>query len=363
MPVKKIASFEVNFLQILDEMGKCDEKLLPKLSDDDLKKLYELMILARKFDEKCLNLQRQGRMGTYASILGQEAIQIAAAYALKKEDWMFPSFRESGSLVARGSPMNMVMQYWAGDERGQNVPPSVNNFPVAIPVGSQLLHAVGVAMGAKLKGDKIVSMVFFGDGATSEGDFHEAMNFAGTFKAPCVFICTNNQWAISVPRKSQTASETLAQKAIAYGFEGIQIDGNDALAVYKAASDAVEKARQGKGPTLIECYTYRMGDHTTADDAARYRDPKEVEAWKKKDPVDRFTKYLLAKKVIDDDFIKKVESRSVNSVEEAVKAFESVPAPNPDDIFDYTYEKLTKPLEEQKGYLKKILLEKGEKGG
>ncbi len=363
MPVKKLASFDVSYLQILDEAGNCDEKLKPGLSDDDLRKLYELMALARKFDEKCLNLQRQGRMGTYASILGQEATQIGSVYPMKKEDWLIPSFRESGAIVARGTPMRMLMQYWAGDERGQNVPPSVNNFPVAIPVGSQPLHAVGIAWAAKLKGDKIVTLAFFGDGATSEGDVHEAMNFAGVFKVPCVFLCSNNQWAISLPRSRQSASQTLAQKAIAYGFEGMQVDGNDVLAVYKSVSDAMEKARKGGGPTFIECFTYRMGDHTTADDASRYRDPKEVEAWKSKDPISRFKKYLLAKKVIDDEFVQKIESRCSNQVEESVKAFESVAPPDPKDIFAYTFKEMPKILKDQMDYLVDMIKQQGEKHG
>ncbi len=363
MSIKKLASFEVNYLQILDETGKCDEKLKPKISDEDLKKIYELMALARKFDEKCLNLQRQGRMGTYASVLGHEATQIAGVYAMKKEDWLVPSFRESGSVIARGTPMHMVMQYWAGDERGHNVPASINTFPIAIPVGTQLLHAVGLGWGAKLKKDKAVAVTFFGDGATSEGDFHEAMNFAGVFKSPCVFICSNNQWAISVPRKLQTASETLAQKAFAYGFDGIQVDGNDVFAVYKAVSEAIEKARNGGGPTMIECFTYRMGDHTTADDASRYRDPKELALWVKKDPVLRLRKYMLSKKIVDEQFFQKIESKCAYAVEEAVKAFEAVPAPSPEDIFRYTFEKMPRLLQEQMSYLNTTLKQKGEQNG
>jgi pyruvate dehydrogenase E1 component alpha subunit len=215
------------------------------------------MILSRVFDEKALNLQRQGRLGVYASMRGQEASIIGSAYALKKEDWIFPCFRENGALILRGYPMHQLFMYWGGDERGMQVPGNVNSFPVSIAVGTQTLHAVGAAYANQYLNKKVVNIVYFGDGGTSEGDFHEAMNFAGVFQVPAIFICENNQYAISVPRQKQTHSETIAQKAVAYGIEGIQVDGMDVFAVYKAAKDAVDKARNGKGPTLIECCTYR----------------------------------------------------------------------------------------------------------
>ena len=351
LPINTAKKFEIKFVQVLDESGKADEKLLPKLTTDELKELYEDMLLARVFDEKCVALQRQGRMGTYASGLGQEAAQVGSAHTLERKDWIVPSFRESAALLARGSPLAGIMRYWAGDERGHNLPQGVNNFPIAIPVGSQPLHAVGIAWASLLKKDGAVVLSFSGDGGTSEGDFSEALNFAGVFKTPCVFIVQNNQWAISVPRTKQTAAETIAQKAIAYGFEGIQVDGNDVLAVYKVVRDAVAKARSGKGPTLVECVTYRIADHTTADDAARYRTQKEVDAWKKKDPVLRFQKYLQSVNIWDASYETKVLSKCKNQVEEAVKDMESTPAPSVEDMFTYVYAEMTAELEEQKDYI------------
>ena len=216
-------------------------------------------------------MQREGRIGTYASIWGQEAAQVGSALALTDGDWIFPSFRESGVLVARGYPLWMLYRYWTGDERGMSAPEGLNVFPMSVPVGTQIPHATGAAWAMKLKGHKNVAAVYFGDGGSSKGDFHEGLNFAGVFKVPCVFLCQNNQWAISVPRSSQTAAKTIAQKGFAYGMEGLQVDGNDVVAVYKATKEAAEKARSGGGPTLIECFTYRLDDHTTADDSSRYR--------------------------------------------------------------------------------------------
>ena len=358
MVYETVSKFEVPYLQILDEFGKVDEKLMPKLSNEEIKTIYEIVVLSRIFDDKCINLQRQGRMGTYASIRGQEASEIGSAYALSKEDWMFPSFRESASLIARGVPMHQIMMYWAGDERGHNFTSSSNNFPISIPVGTQIPHAVGAAFAAKHLKHKVVTLVYFGDGGSSKGDFHEALNFAGVFKLPCVFLCQNNQWAISLPRKQQTASDTIAQKAASYGFEGIQIDGNDIFAVYKATKDAIEKARSGKGPTLIECITYRMSDHTTADDASRYRDSKEVELWKKKDPVERLRVYMQSKKIWTQDYENRVLSKSSNQVEEAVKEMESQPTPSHEDIFKYTFAEMPSLLKEQMDYLSNILKQK-----
>src|SRR3989344_8083214 len=311
MPLKTIQKFHIHYIQILNEHGACDEKLKPKLRPNEIKRLYEGMILSRAYDERALKLQRQGRLGTFASLLGQEAIHAGSALAIKDSDWIVPSFRCEGVFICKGLPIVNILQVYGGDERGYDVAKNFNITPFEITVGTQMLHGCGIAYGMKFKKKKSAVVTYFGDGATSEGDFHEAMNFAGVFKAPCVFICQNNQYAISVPVEEQTASKTLAQKAIAYGFEGIKVDGNDVFAVYKASDYALKKARAGKGPTLIECFTYRMSDHTTADDAKKYRGEKEVEEWKKKDPISRSEKYLKAKKIINDkyiaDVIKKAE--------------------------------------------------------
>jgi pyruvate dehydrogenase E1 component alpha subunit len=240
-----------------------------------------------------------------------------------------------------GYPMHMLFQYWSGDERGMKTPDDLNIFPLCIPVGTQVPHAVGAAMAAKYKKDKTAVICYFGDGGTSKGDFHEGFNMAGVFNLPIVFICQNNQWAISVPRERQTASKTLAQKAFAYGFEGIQVDGNDVFAVYKATKEALKKARNGNGPTFIECFTYRMSDHTTADDATRYRSKEEVEAWKQKDPALRLKLFMEKKRLWTEQYQSEIEDRSKAVVDEAVKVAEFIEHPHPKDMFAYTYEKLT----------------------
>jgi len=336
MPEKKI-EFSIKSISILDEAGGIDSALMPALSESQIKRMYELMILCRRFDSRALSLQREGRLGTYASVLGQEASQVGSALAIERTDWVFPSFREMAVYITLGYPMYMLYQYWSGDERGMFTPEGLNIFPLCVPVGTQVPHSVGVAMGARLKGDNIVVLCYFGDGGTSKGDFHEALNMAGVFKLPVVFICQNNQWAISVPRERQTASETIAQKALSYGFEGIVVDGNDIFGVYKVTSDAVKKARQGGGPTLIECYTYRLADHTTADDSSRYRDPREVEAWKKKDPIQRLRLYMEKTGLWSPQYQKEVEDASDRLVDEAVKEEEAIKPPSPEDMFGYTY--------------------------
>ena len=346
--LKTIKKFDVKRLEVLDKDGKCDKKLLPKLKKEDIKKLYEFMVLTRVFDQKALKLQRQGRIGTYASMEGQEATIIGSSYALEKQDWLFPSFRENGALILRGQPMEDLYRYWGGDERGMNIPKNVNNFPIAIPVGTQTLHAVGVAIGAKIKKDKTCSIVYFGDGATSEGDFHEAMNMAGVFKAPVVSICQNNQFAISVSRKKQTVSETLAQKAIAYGVKGIQVDGNDIFAVYKATKEALDNARNGNGSTLIECETFRINDHTTSDDAKKYRNEKDVEEWRKKDPIIRLVKYMKSIKLWNEEYGRKTSEKMNKDVENAVLKYENTKLPLVTDMFDYVFSELTPNLKEQR---------------
>ncbi|HEX2229585.1 MAG TPA: thiamine pyrophosphate-dependent enzyme, partial [Candidatus Binatia bacterium] len=245
-----------------------------------------------------------------------------------------------------------ILQYWAGDERGSHIPEDLNDYPISIPVSTQIPIAVGAALAAKTKGDAIAVMAYMGDGATSKGDFHEGLNFAGVFSAPVVFLCQNNQWAISVPLSRQTAAKTLAQKAVAYGFPGIQVDGNDVFAVYRAAHDALGRAREGKGPTFIECLTYRLGDHTTADDASRYRSREEVEGWRKKDPVERLRRYMETAGLWSKSYEETVRSEAKEEVEGAVHEVENFPPPDPLDIFRFTYHELPMDLKEQmEGFL------------
>jgi pyruvate dehydrogenase E1 component alpha subunit len=347
MPETIIESFNVRRLDILDEEGVVDTTLMPPLSDAEIKRIYELLVLSRTFDRYALSLHGEGRLRTYASILGQEASQVGSAFALKRSDWVFPSFREMSVYITMGYPPYKLFQYWAGDERGIRPPDDLNIFPVCVPVGTQVPHAVGAAMAAKYRKDRTVVVVYFGDGGTSKGDFHEGLNMAGVFKLPVVFICQNNQWAISVPRQRQSASKTLAQKAFAYGFEGIQVDGNDVFAVYRATREALDRARQGGGPTFIECFTYRISDHTTADDARRYRSDEEVEAWRQRDPILRLKLFMDKKGLWTEEYQRRVEESARNIIEEAVKKEESIGDPDPKDMFTYTYKSLARRQKRQ----------------
>jgi pyruvate dehydrogenase E1 component alpha subunit len=347
---------------ILDEQGTVVDDRMPNLSDEQLRGFYRWLIISRVADQKALNLQRQGRMGTYAPVLGQEAIQIGSASAMKPEDWLFPSYRELSACMIRGLPLSQVFLYWMGNEEGSRIPEDVRVFSVSVPVGTHILHAVGAAWAIKLRGERSVVVTYFGDGATSEGDFHEALNFAGVLKTPTVFICQNNQYAISVPIHRQTASRTLAQKAIAYGFDGLRIDGNDVFASFVATTAALDKARSGGGPSLIEAVTYRLGAHTTSDDPLRYRTEEEMEPWRRREPLVRLDRYLRSKRVIDDDYAQHVKSEAETIVEEAVAAAESAKDPEPADIFRYMFNEMPPNLKEQLESLTEALPARKEEG-
>lgn len=352
-------SADFPLFQILNESGKANEKLMPKLSREEMLKMYELMVLARVFDETAYAMQREGRILTFAPLKGQEASQIGSALALKKDDWMFPSFRENGAYLVRGMPAEMLYQYWAGDERGNKIPNDLKCFTVSVPVSTQIPHAVGAAWAEKLKKTNNIVLVYFGDGATSKGDFHEALNFAGVFKIPVVFVCQNNQWAISVPFSKQSGSKTVAQKAVAYGINGIRVDGNDVFAVYSAALAAVENARKNI-PTLIECFTYRLSDHTTADDASRYRSPEELAMWEKKDPILRMEKFLISRKILTEQLKKSIWDAAKTKISSAVKLSESSAGENPEDIFDFTFARLPAGLQREKKEFEEIFAQKRE---
>ncbi len=331
-------------LQILDEKGGVRADLDPRLPDGELRRIYADMVLGRAADLKAFTLQRQGRLGTYAPSRGHEGIQAGAAAAMAADDWFFPYFRDLGILLRRGIPLNLYFLYWMGHEDGMRVPDGVNAFTIAIPVGSQIVQAAGAGLAVRLRHLDRVVFSTLGDGATSEGDFHEGLNFAGVFKTPNVFICVNNQWAISTPRSRQTAAPTLAEKARAYGFAGVQVDGNDVLACYAAAKEAADRARAGEGPTLIEAYTYRMSDHTTSDDAARYRQAADVAEWEKKDPIERFRLYLRGRGLSDDASEKAVREAAVAAVEKAVAEAEAVPPPDIEELFRHTYAEMPPEL-------------------
>src|SRR5229473_3960880 len=341
-PIEPQSSIER--LSILDSEGNLDTALEPKLAADDLTRLYRAMVLGRRLDERMLKLQRQGRIGTFAPIKGQEASQIGSVFTLKPTDWLVPSFRETASMLWRGWPIEKLLSLYAGRLEGSSPGPEQRDLPVTIPVATQLPHAVGIAYGIQYRSEDAVVMTYFGDGATSEGDFHEACNFAGVWHVPVVFLCQNNQWAISVPVKKQTNSRTIAQKAIAYGFPGIQVDGNDVLAVYAAAREAVDRARAGDGPTLIECVTYRLGVHTTADDPTKYRTEEEVAMWEQKDPLTRFRAYLEKRNLLETN----LEQRIDEEIAEAVRRFESAPPADPLTMFDHVYAELPADLKAQR---------------
>jgi len=354
MPRKKInIPCKMEFLSVLDEKGKLDKNLEPDIPEDLLLKLYRAMLLGRRFDERMLSLQRQGRIGTFAPTSGQEASQVGSVAALRSSDWMVPSFREAAAQIWRGAPMENIILYFGGYNEGGRIEDTSKDLPISVPVASQILHAVGLGWAVNYRKTDEVVMVFFGDGATSEGDFHEGMNFAGVYQTPVIFLCQNNQWAISIPLSRQTHSETLAQKALGYGIPGIQVDGNDILAVYAAAKEAVERARSGGGPTMIECVTYRVTMHTTADDPKRYRTEDEVEGWKKKDPLVRFEKYLMDKKVATKDKFQAIETEVKEEIQAAVDRAEEQmkKLDDPLQMFEHAYAELPSSLKEQRAEL------------
>jgi pyruvate dehydrogenase E1 component alpha subunit len=365
MPRKKITiSEKVEYLSILNDKGQLDKKLEPDISEDVLLKLYRTMVLARKFDERLLNLQRQGRIGTFAPIKGQEAAQLGTIAHLRPSDWMVPAFRETAAELWRGRSLESIIIYNNGFGEGVDIPEDRNDLPISVPVGSQIIHAVGLGWAAKYRKKDDVAMTFFGDGATSQGDFHEGLNFAAVFQAPAIFVCQNNHWAISVPLAKQTRSKTLAQKALAYGLPGIQVDGNDILAVYAAAQEAVQRARTGGGPTLIECVTYRVAMHTTADDPTRYRSDEEVEKWSQRDPLPRFQKYLLDKGLLSEEKRLEVESAIMEEIQTAIDGAEKQMETlgDPIDMFDHAYAEMPPYLKEQKADLARELSGGGEEG-
>ncbi|MBN1155149.1 pyruvate dehydrogenase (acetyl-transferring) E1 component subunit alpha [candidate division KSB1 bacterium] len=334
-------------IQILDEHGNCDEQQIADLNDQDIHKMYRMMVLTRLWNEKALSLQRQGRLGTLASVRGQEAANIGMALPLREGDWFVPAFREFGALFTLDLPLTDQFLYWGGYERGARIPDDKRILPTCITVGAHLCHAVGIAIAAKLKGEKSVVVSSSGDGSTSQGDFHESLNMAAVYKVPVVFIIQNNHWAISTPFEKQTATKTVAEKAAAYDIEGVRVDGNDVFAVYETIKKYVELARKDFKPSLIELVTYRMGDHTTADDATRYRDAAVVDEWLKKDPIERLKKFLLKKRNWTEEEDEKLVKKLTAEVEEAVKQYENTETPDPSSMFAYMYHDMPWHLREQ----------------
>ncbi len=354
---------KVEYLSILDENGAVDPELEPDISDRFLLKLYRTMLLARRFDERLMNLQRQGRIGTFPPISGQEAAHLGTTAVLESSDWFVPAFRETTSEIWRGRSLESIIIYYNGFGEGAYIPEERKDLPLSVPVGSQILHAVGLAWAVKYRKTDRAVITYFGDGATSQGDFHEGLNFAGVFQVPAIFVCQNNHWAISIPINKQTRSRTIAQKALAYGIPGIQIDGNDILAAYAAGQEALERARSGDGPTLIECVTYRLTVHTTADDPRRYRSDEEVEDWKKRDPITRFQKYLVEKKLLSADKIEAIQTEVLGEIQTAVDNAEEQMQKmgDPMHMFEHAYAELPAGIRSQKAEFARELAEmKGE---
>lgn len=326
---------------------------------DAARDLFEGLIAARAFDTKGETLQKQGRLATYASFRGQEAAQIGSAATLTSGDWMVASYRDAAAMWRHGYPWVNLILGRSGDERGGEVPPGVRVLPPSITVGAHMLHAVGIAWAERIQGTSNCAITYFGDGATSEGDFHEAMNFAAVYRAPVVFMCQNNGWAISMPVERQTASETIAQKADAYGMTGARVDGNDVFAVLAATRDALARARAGEGPSLIEAVTYRVNPHTTADDPSRYRSDEEVADWEQRDPIARLRRYLESREAWSAEWEEDVRERTAADVEAAVTEAEGLAPFAATDVFEAMFAEPTTQLRDQLDVLRR---QEGEDG-
>lgn len=344
-----VARFEVEYTRFLDPQGEATQALPPfALDPAALLPLYRAMTQARLFDSKAIALQRTGKIGTFASALGQEAIGIGVAAAMRAGDVLVPSYRDHAAQLLRGVTMVESLLYWAGDERGNNFSGPREDFPICVPIATQVCHAAGCAYAFKLRREPRVAVCIIGDGGTSKGDFYEALNLGAVWQAPLVVVINNNQWAISVPRSQQSAAPTLAQKAIAAGIEGCQVDGNDIVAVHHLAQQALAKARTGGGPTLIEAISYRLGDHTTADDASRYRDPAVVEAQWAYEPIRRLRNYLLRLKAWGPQQEEQLIRECSEAVNAAVEAYLATPPPTAADMFDQLHAALPAGLAEQR---------------
>lgn len=348
---------KADVLQILNAEGEWNRELEPSIPEELLIKMYRTMVTVRTFESISFGLQRQGRIGFYIGAAGQEACSVGSTAVLDKEDWIFPAYREPGALLLRGETVQQLFHQLFGNEhdynRGRQMPNHFNSRKINVvtpssPIATQLPHAVGMAMAARYLGKKSIALTFFGDGATSENDFHSAMNYAGVFKAPVVFFCQNNGYAISLPTRRQTAAETLSQKAAAYGMPGVRVDGNDVLAVYSATKEAAERARSGGGPTMIEGITYRMGPHSSSDDPTKYRNEAELEEWRKKDPIKRFGAYLVARHVLSEKEISKIAEEVDAEVRAAAKNSEAAKKPPVESMFEDVYSEMTWNLKEER---------------
>ncbi len=353
---KVITGTGKDMFQILDDDGNYDSELEPNISRDRLLKMYRVMKTVRMFENISMGLQRQGRIGFYIGAGGQEACSVGSTAVLNDDDWIFPAYREPGALLLRGETVLQLFNQLFGNandyNKGRQMPNHFNSrirniATPSSPIATQIPHAVGMAIAARIKKKNAIALTFFGDGATSENDFHSGMNFAGVFNAPVVFFCQNNGYAISLPTRRQTNAETLAQKGTAYGIRSERIDGNDILAVYSATGRAVERARNGEGPTLIEAITYRIGPHSSSDDPTKYREKKEVDEWMKKDPIKRMRGYLKIKGYWDDAKEQQLTEDIDSEIREAVKKAENTPKPPVESVFENVYEEMPWHIREE----------------
>jgi TPP-dependent pyruvate/acetoin dehydrogenase alpha subunit len=359
MDTSPIQVGQIEVLQILNEHGEADSGLDPNLDTETLLSLHRAMVLARAFDKRMLVLQRQGRMGTFAPNIGQEACIVGQAHPLTPQDWFAPSYRSFGAQIMRGWSMERLMRLWAGFHDGFPPPEGVNDLPFSIVVGSHVLPAVGIGMGMNYRNDRHCVVVNFGDGATSQGAVSEALNFAAVYQAPVVFICENNGWAISTPVFKQSSTNSFAVHGLAAGMRSIRVDGNDILAMVCATKEAADRARRGGGPSYIEAVTFRMSLHTTADDPTVYRDDSEVAPWEARCPIVRFETYLIKKGMLDSQTVVKIQEECEQEVLRARDAFYNMPPAKPGEIFDYLYEEITTELIAQRDEYHHRLRQKG----
>jgi pyruvate dehydrogenase E1 component alpha subunit len=365
-------TLRLEVIRVIDDEGRVTHpEREPRVSGDDLRRLFRTLVQVRLVDERMLRLQRQGRLGFYLSSIGEEATHIGAAHALRASDWIFPAYREIGAAFYRGYALRTFMCQLFGNAedpvKGRQMPVhhsirKLNFVSISSPVATQIPHAVGAAWAAKLQKKDDVAVAFFGEGGTSTPIFHASCNFAGVFKVPCVLICRNNGWAISVPRSVQTAAPTFAQKAIAYGMPGVLVDGNDVLAMIHVTAEAAARARRGEGPTLIEARTYRRGAHSSSDDPSVYRDPAEPKEWERHDPIERFRKYLLAKGELTAEIEAKMRHEILEEITDALQHAErQAPKPALRTMFEDVYADVPWHLEEQSAELEAEISKHGVK--
>lgn len=345
---RNILSFDIPYLQYLQPDGTLNHPLPSHLSTEDLLRFYRTMLFIRLFDKRTINLHRTGKMGTFPASYGQEAVMAGVGFSLNDDDIYCPYYRDHGVIIARGGKPDQILNYWGGDERGSDASTHPKDFPICITIGCQCLHAAGVAFSFRYRQEKRAVVSMIGDGGTSEGDFYEAMNFSGAKQLPIVFIVNNNQWAISVPLKEQTNTETIAQKGIAAGINAVQVDGNDVFSVYTATQKALHDAREHNKPHLIEAITYRLGDHTTLDNASRYRSTDETIKAEKLEPLQRLEHYLMAQHLLDDQKKQTFTASCQEQVDLVVEQYLNQPPAPATDIIDYLYETLPHALYDQR---------------